>query len=102
MKKIILLLHILFFFFCAFAQNTRFTVSFSEPLAVFTFVQNLSENARPNSYKKLFTTSKFNTDQYQNLVHQFDSIYLDYEFGFQGYPHKNSTSVLYLLKQNLI
>jgi len=70
----------------SFSQNIRFETKYSEPLAVYQFVASLSEKARDNPYKKLFSSSSFNTKPYTNLVAQFDSLNLENGYEFTAYP----------------
>ncbi|SHG64050.1 hypothetical protein SAMN05444388_103455 [Flavobacterium johnsoniae] len=46
------------------AQKAVFKIKYSEQLAVFVFLQNLSENYPDNVFKTEFQKSKYNTDQY--------------------------------------
>ena len=97
-----LLVYFFSFPLLSLSQSTKFIVRFSEPLAVFKFIQNLGQDAPPNSYKTIFTSSRFNVDQYKNLIQQFDAIPLDYSYEFPTFPHKNAADITSLLKQNMI
>src|SRR5215204_6658991 len=83
-------------------QEPNFQIKFSEPLAVFVFVQNLSSKTffPDNSFKKLFTDSKFNQEKYKALVAEFDTLTLDYHYEYG--PEKLAGSTWLLLKRNLI
>lgn len=85
-------------------QELNFQVKFSEPLAVYKFVNNLSSNAPDNSFKKLFNSSKFNQEQYQALLAEFDKLKIDYSYEFPEYAgtDKMEGSTAFLLKVNLI
>jgi hypothetical protein len=99
-----------FFFFLIFilikagAQAPAFQVRFSEPLAVFEFVDYLSANAPDNPYKTLFNNSKFNQQQYKRLVAAYDKLNTDYEYEYTAYPYgqKIGGSTQSLLKKCLI
>lgn len=83
-------------------QEPNFQVKFSEPLAVYVFVQSLSSKAfvPDNPYKKLFTDSKFNQEKYKALLAVFDTLTLDYTYEYG--PEKLGGSTWLLLKRNLI
>lgn len=83
-------------------QKPTFQVKFSEPLAVFVFVQNISSKAfvPDNPFKKLFTASKFNQEKYKALIAVFDTLTLDYTYEYG--PEKLGGSTWLLLKRNLI
>ena len=87
-------------------QGPDFQVKFSEPLAVYAFVHNLSSKAfvPDNSFKKLFVSSKFNQEKYQRLIAEFDRLKINYTYEFTEYLNtsKESGSTVYLLKKNLI
>ena len=85
-----------------FSQATKFSVKFSESLAVFKFIQSLTQSAPPNPYSRLFTASAFNTEQNQKLIHQFEDIPLNYSYEFPTFPHKNAADIASLLKQNMV
>jgi hypothetical protein len=83
-------------------QAPDFQVKFSEPLAVYVFVQNLSSKAfvPDNQFKKLFRDSKFNQEKYKALLAVFDTLTLDYAYEYG--PEKLAGSTWLLLKRNLI
>jgi hypothetical protein len=84
-------------------QEPNFQVKFSEPLAVYVFVQSLSSKGRfaPNyPFKKLFTDSRFNQEKYKALVAEFETLTLDYHYEYG--PEKLGGSTWLLLKRNLI
>ncbi|HWT00726.1 MAG TPA: hypothetical protein VN256_10805 [Pyrinomonadaceae bacterium] len=87
-------------------QEPSFQVKFSEPLAVYDFVKNLSSKAfvPDNPFKKLFASSKFNQEKYQRLIAEFDKLNINYTYEFTEYVNtsKESGSTVYLLKKNLI
>jgi hypothetical protein len=86
------------------AQEVRFHVKFSEPLAVFQFLDNLSANAPPNVYKTTFNASKFNVDNYKHLIAEYDQLNIDYGYEYTNYPYaqKIGGSTASLLKRALI
>jgi hypothetical protein len=86
------------------AQEVTFHVKFSEPLAVFQFVDFLSGNAPPNVFKTTFNGSKFNVEKYQRLITAYDRLNLDYGYEYTTYPYaqKIGGSTESLLKRNLV
>ncbi len=103
MKKPVILLLICFIALKGFSQNIRFETRFSEPFAVFQFINSLSAT-RDNVYKKLFSRSAFFTKKYTGLIAQYDSLNINYEFDFTDYPagQKVGIDVPNLLRRNLI
>ena len=101
---------LLFTFICAnfvlstFAQQTKFEVKYSEPLAVYVFVQNLSDNYPDNPFKTEFVKSIFYQDKYKELIMQFDNIDLSYTYPFENFPFfsKMPGRIDRLIKKNLI
>ena len=99
-----------FAFFCTaitistFAQQPKFEVKFSEPLAVYIFVQNLSDNYPNNPFKTEFIKSTYNQKKYKDLIIQFDSINISYTYEFEDFPFfsKMPGRVDRLIKKNLI
>jgi len=55
-------------------QAPEFRVRFSEWLAVYDFVSNLSARVRQNSFKKLFADSAFSQDRYKALLADVDKL----------------------------
>lgn len=98
------LLTLLFFTTFAFSQNARFNIKYSEQLAVFVFIQNLSENYRENVFKTEFKKSKYNVEKYQNILSKFDHINIDYSYPFEEFPYgsKMPMQTRDILKKNLI
>lgn len=87
-----------------FAQKSVFNIRYSEQLAVFVFIQNLSDNYPANPFKKEFTASSYNNQVYKDLVREFDTLAIDYTYPFSGYPYgtKLPGMTKELLKKNLI
>src|SRR5579863_2617482 len=87
----------------SFSQNISFETRFSEPFAVFQFINSLSV-ARENVYKKLFSRSAFFTKKYTDLIIQYDSLNINYDYDFTNYPagQKIGIDVPNLLRRTLI
>jgi hypothetical protein len=86
------------------SQPVQFQTKFSEPFAVFQFVNSLSAGSLNNVYKKLYNGSRFARKEYNDLISQFDSLNLGYNFEFNDYPagQKVGIDVSSFLKRNLI
>ena len=56
----------------AFGQKAVFKIKYSEQLAVFVFLQNLSENSPENVFKTEFQKSKYYTEKYKSIASKFD------------------------------
>jgi len=86
------------------SQTIKFETKFSEPFAVFQFMNSLSVKSPDNVYKKRFSTSVFAGKTYTDLIAQFDSLNLDYSYDFADYPagQKVGIDVPNLLRRNLI
>jgi len=105
MKKTICLFFLVFVIcWSGLAQGVRFHVKFSEPLADFQFLDNLSANAPPNIFKTTFNASKFNVEKYKHLIAEYDQLNIDYGYEYTNYPYaqKIGGSTASLLKRNLI
>ncbi len=87
-----------------YSQPVQFQTKFSEPFAVFQFMNSLSGRSFNNVYKKLYNQSRFVTSGYKDLITQFDSLNLDYSYEFNDYPagQKVGIDVPSFLKRNLI
>lgn len=99
-----LLLVFLFFSTFSFGQKTTFNIKYSEQLAVFVFIQNLSDNYPKNVFKTEFQNSKYNNKDYQSLISKFDSLNIDYSYEFSEFPYgsKIPMQTRDILKKNLI
>src|ERR1700712_1481653 len=86
-----------------FAQEVQFKTTFSEPFAVFQFINSLSA-ARENVFKKLFNRSIFSTKKYTDLIDAYDSLNINYNYDFNDYPagQKVGIDIANLLRRNLI
>ena len=101
------ILSVVFFFAFitgSFAQGPAFHIKYSEQLAVFVFVQNLSDNTPDNPFKTEFKLSKYNTAYYKGLIAEFDTLAIDYTYQFPEYPYgsKLPGMTVELIKKNLI
>ena len=85
-------------------QKINFNIKYSEPLAVFVFMQNLSDNYPENIFKTEFEKSKYNNDVYRKLISQFDKLTIDYTYQFEEFPYASKTPMQTrdILKKNLI
>lgn len=85
-------------------QKINFDIKYSEPLAVFVFMQNLSENYPENIFRTEFEKSKYNNGAYRKLISQFDKLAIDYSYQFEGFPYASKTPMQTrdILKKNLI
>ncbi|MCD0469768.1 hypothetical protein [Flavobacterium sp. JAS] len=102
--KIVFLFPFLFLATLAFGQKVTFKIKYSEQLAVFVFLQNLSENYPENVFKTEFQKSKYCTEKYKNIISKFDKLTLDYSYRFEEFPYgsKKSVQTEDILKKNLI
>lgn len=103
MKKAAITGLILLISFTGFSQNIQFETRFSEPFAVFQFINSLSAT-QENVYKRLFSRSVFFTKKYTDLIAQYESLKINYEYDFTDYPpgQKVGIDVPNLLRRNLI
>lgn len=100
-------LTVLLFCFCTaalMAQKPVFDIKYSEQLAVFVFVQNLSSPNPENPFKAAFLKSAYNTKEYNGLITAFDTLAIDYSYQFTEYPYVSKMPGITreLLKKNLI
>jgi len=98
------LIPLLFLTLFAFGQKTEFKIRYSEQLAVFVFMQHLSENYPKNVFKTEFEKSRYNSDQYKNILSEFDKLAIDYSYQFEEFPYGSKTPMQTrdILKKNLI
>ena len=87
-----------------FSQTQQFNVRYSEPLAVYEFVGNLSANAPNNNFKKAYQHSEFDQDPYRRLLARFDSLAIDMSYEYPAYPYgqKIGGSTESLLRKELV
>jgi hypothetical protein len=87
-----------------FGQKTKFNIKYSEQLAVFVFMQNITENYGENVFKTEFQKSKFNTDDYNEIISKFEKLSIDYSYFFEEFPYgtKNPMQTRDMLQKNLI
>lgn len=104
MKNNILKIIFCFISTLSFAQKPTFEIKYSEQLAVFVFIQNLSENYPENVFKTEFEKSKYNTEKHKNSIAKFDKLAIDYSYEFTEYPNgsKIPMQTRDILKKNLI
>ena len=104
MKRIYILIALSLVCLRSQAQEAHFHVKFSEPLAVFQFLDFLSANAPKNVFKTAFDTSPYNADKYKRLITEYDQLDLDYGYEYTAYPYaqKIGGSTASLLKRNLV
>ncbi|RYD97307.1 MAG: hypothetical protein EOP54_11385 [Sphingobacteriales bacterium] len=102
--KLKLILTLLLLSNIVFAQKVQFNIKYSEPLAVFVFMQQLSENYPDNVFRKTFQQSKYNTAQYKNIIAQFEQLPIDYTYTFAAYPYASKIPMQTrdMLKKNLV
>jgi len=87
-----------------FGQNPTFKIKYSEQLAVFVFLENLSDYYPDNVFKTEFQKSKYNVEKYKNLISKFDQLSISYSFRFEDFPYgsKKTMQTQDILKKNLI
>ena len=104
MKAYALSIFFLFSCLCIFSQGPKFDIKFSEPLAIFVYVDQLSSKHPDNAFKKQFSTSIYNRDKYKTLLAQFDTLRINYSYDFEGFPYGSKTPGMTeaLIKKNLI
>lgn len=90
--------------FWAFGQKVNFNIKYSEQLAVFVFIQNLSDHYPENVFKTAFSQSKYNTQKYKDLILKFERLPMDYSYSFDEYPYGSKIPMQSrdILKKNLI
>lgn len=104
-RKAYFLIFFLIFGKLVFGQSKpEISIKFSKLYATYEFVQKLSEKYPDNIYKEKFKNSKFNTEEYSDLVKRFDTLKIHETYEFQGYPsdQKVRGQTTSILKKNLI
>jgi hypothetical protein len=88
----------------SFSQDPWFNIKYSEPLAVFVYVQHLSSTHSDNTFRESFSGSIYNRDKYKRLLSQFDTLILDYSYEYEGFPYgsKLPGTTLSLIKKQLM
>lgn len=86
------------------AQEVKFQVQFSEPLAIFQFVSAITPNSGNNAYKSAFDSSRFNNAEHKSILEQFEALNYVYWYEYPQYPYGNKIggSTYFLLGKNLI
>ncbi|UQB69824.1 hypothetical protein [Epilithonimonas zeae] len=104
MKKKHFIIIFIFLNILMWGQKINFNIKYSEPLAVFIFMQNLSENYPENIFKSEFKKSQYNNDSYKSLITKFDNLAIDYSYQFEEFPYASKTPMQTrdILKKNLI
>jgi len=104
--KINIVIQYLFLFLTlqTFGQNASFKIKYSEQLAVFVFLENLSEYYPNNVFKTEFQKSKYNIEKYKNLISNFEQLSISYSFRFEDFPYgsKKTMQTQDILKKSLI
>ncbi len=104
MKHIVISALFIFSIHQSSGQKATFKVQFSEPLAVFQFVIDISNNSGPNANKTGFIASAYNTKKYLDLLAKFENINYFYDYEYTQYPYGNKIggNTYFLLCKNLI
>lgn len=104
MKKLVFLCLTCTRTLAGFSEKQEFNVRYSEPLAVYEFVGNLSVNAPNNNFKKIYLASAFNLEKYQRLIARYDSLNIDLSYEYAAYPYgqKIGGSTVSLLRKELV
>ena len=86
------------------AQKTTFNIKYSEQLAVFVFLQNLTKNYSQNVFKVEFLKSKYNIIEFQNEIATFEKMAIDFSYQFEAYPNGSKMPMQSrdILRKNLI
>ena len=104
--KVNIIIKYLFLFLTlqTFGQNASFKIKYSEQLAVFVFLENLSEYYPDNVFKTEFQKSKYNVDKYKSLISKFEQLSISYSFRFEDFPYgsKKTMQTQDILKKSLI
>lgn len=95
---------VLFLTIQAFGQKPNFKIKYSEQLAVFVFLENLSDYYPENVFKSEFEKSKYNVEKYKKLISKFDELSIHYSFRFEDFPFgsKKNMQTVDVVKKNLI
>lgn len=104
MQRIRLFIPFLFLCLLSAGQGPRFEIKFSEPLAIFIYLENLSGSHPDNAFKTQFLNSVYNREKYKNLLAQFDTLEINYSYDFNGFPYSSKIpgQTEALLKKNLL
>lgn len=90
--------------FTGLAQGPRFEIKFSEPLAIFVYLEQISDKHPDNPFKKQFESSIYNRDKYKSMLLQFDTLRINYTYEFEGFPYGSKIPGMTeaQLKKNLV
>lgn len=104
MIKSILLIFLALSLSRASANDIKVNMIFSKPLAVFIFIENISTSNGENVFKEEFEKSRFNDAKFKELISEYQKLYLDYSYTFNGYPaaSKLGGSTRNLLRSKLV
>lgn len=87
MKKHVAVIGLLSICFFSNAQDKpQVTIKFSELYATYNFVTQLSDYYPDSEYKTIYKNSEYNTDRYNKLVEQLDTLSISESVVFSGYP----------------
>lgn len=102
--KAAFLIPLLFLTVLAFGQKPTLKIKYSEQLAVFVFIQNLSVNHPENVFKTVFQKSKYNMENFRNKIEELDKLSIDYSYQFEEFPYGSKVPMQTrdILKKNLI
>src|SRR5690606_12369992 len=75
----------------ALGQKPFFHIRYSEPFAVFVFVQHLATTQPSNVFKTTFQTSEFYNEKYRELIREFEELNIDYGYDFEEFPYGSKT-----------
>lgn len=79
-------------------------IKFSKLYATYDFVQKLSDYYPDNECKKVFKSSKYNTENHTKLIAQIDTLDIHESYSFQKFPATQKRSVMTssIIQKNLI
>ncbi|HEX4959100.1 MAG TPA: hypothetical protein VFV46_13040 [Lacibacter sp.] len=69
------------------AQKATFNIQYSEKLAVYYFVKNITAKYGTHPFKTEFQKSIYNEKKYLDLLAHFDNIKTDYLYSFAAFPY---------------
>jgi len=93
-----------FLILSAVTFGQTFKIKYSEQLAVYVFLEHISENYPDNNFKTEFQKSKYNIEKYNTIISKFEHLQLDYSYRFDEFPFgsKKAVQTMDLIKKNLI
>lgn len=69
------------------SQGPQIEVKFSEPLAVYMYVEHLSSHKSDNAFKRQFQKSKYNTEKMKSLLAHYDTLTISYAYEYTEFPY---------------